>query len=96
MSLDAVALNGLVAIPVLFAALAGLAVRRTSDRLALGLAVRLLYLWFSRHGTCNFLLPDDRPQGCAGDSYVYHFQARLLTGSPVHGVFRYAAPFDRL
>ncbi|HJR37914.1 MAG TPA: NADH-quinone oxidoreductase subunit M [Nocardioidaceae bacterium] len=39
MSLDAVALNGLVAIPVLFAALAGLAVRRTSDRLALGLAV---------------------------------------------------------
>ena len=25
-----------------------------------------------------------------------HFQARLLTGSPVHGVFRYAAPFDRL
>jgi putative acetyltransferase len=23
-----------------------------------------------------------------------HFQARLLTGSPVHGAFRYAAPFD--
>ncbi len=56
--------------------------RRFSVRLgavvAVGLAVRLLYLWLSRHGTCNFLLPEDRPQGCAGDSYVYHFQARLL------------------
>ncbi|MGZ4623822.1 MAG: GNAT family N-acetyltransferase [Blastococcus sp.] len=25
-----------------------------------------------------------------------HFQARLLTGPPVRGAFRYAAPFDRL
>ncbi|SOD95222.1 GNAT family N-acetyltransferase [Blastococcus haudaquaticus] len=25
-----------------------------------------------------------------------HFQARLLTGAPVSGAFRYAAPFDRL
>jgi putative acetyltransferase len=25
-----------------------------------------------------------------------HFQARLLTGPPVRGTFRYAAPFDRL
>ena len=39
MSVAAVALNGLVAVPIVFAALAGLAVRRTSDRLALGLAV---------------------------------------------------------
>ncbi len=35
----AVALNGLVAVPIVFAALAGLAARRTSDHLALGLAV---------------------------------------------------------
>jgi putative acetyltransferase len=25
-----------------------------------------------------------------------HFQARLLSGPPVHGTFRYAEPFDRL
>jgi putative acetyltransferase len=25
-----------------------------------------------------------------------HFQARLLTGPPVSGTFRYAEPFDRL
>ena len=25
-----------------------------------------------------------------------HFQARLLRGEPVHGTFRYAAPFGRL
>lgn len=25
-----------------------------------------------------------------------HFQARLLSGGPVSGVFRYAAPLDRL
>ena len=25
-----------------------------------------------------------------------HFQARRLTGGPVHGLFRYAEPFDRL
>ena len=56
--------------------------RRFSLRLALivavGLAVRLVYLWASRKGTCNFLYPADRPPGCAGDSYVYHYGARLL------------------
>jgi hypothetical protein len=56
--------------------------RRFSFRLALvvalGLAVRLAYLWFSRKGTCNFLYPADRPAGCAGDSYVYHWGGRLL------------------
>jgi hypothetical protein len=45
---------------------------------AVGLAVRLAYLWFSRKGTCNFTYPADRPPGCAGDSYVYHWGARLL------------------
>ena len=39
MTSSAVALNGLLALPVVFAALAGLAARRTSDHLALGLAV---------------------------------------------------------
>ena len=41
--------------------------RRFSLRLALivavGLAVRLVYLWASRKGTCNFLYPADRPPG---------------------------------
>jgi 4-amino-4-deoxy-L-arabinose transferase-like glycosyltransferase len=46
--------------------------------IAAGLALRLAYLWFSRKGACDFDLPQDRPAGCAGDSYVYHFGARLL------------------
>lgn len=44
---------------------------------------------------------DFRPAGELGvaapdPAWGPHFQARLLSGPPVHGTFRYAAPFDRL